>query len=68
MIISPHRQILTFLDIENTPVDHARYTYVHRGSLQYEHGSEILQTPIHLLRVTHAEAQVLQHLLGKSLF
>lgn len=54
-----HRQVLTFLEIERTPVEPIRAEYLHRGSLQYEFGSELLQTPIQLLRISNAEAQVL---------
>uniref|UniRef100_A0A8D0AQ40 Vitellogenin-2-like n=1 Tax=Sander lucioperca TaxID=283035 RepID=A0A8D0AQ40_SANLU len=34
--------------------------YVPRGSLQYEFDSELLQTPIQLLRITNAEAQIVE--------
>lgn len=52
------RQILTFLEAVKTPVEPIRAEYLNRGSLQYEFGSELLQTPIQLLRITNAEAQV----------
>lgn len=55
-----HRQILTFLEIEKAPVVPITAEYLYRGSLQYEFGSELLQTPIQLLRISNAEAQVLQ--------
>lgn len=57
-----HRQILTFIEIATAAVGHIRadVPYVPRGSLQYEFDSELLQTPIQLLRITNAEAQVLQ--------
>nr|ADZ57173.1 vitellogenin Ab [Morone saxatilis] len=54
------KQILTFLDIEKTPVVPIRADYLHRGSLQYEFGSELLQTPIQLLRISNAEAQIVE--------
>lgn len=54
-----HRQILTFVEVERTPVEPIRAEYLHRGSLQYEFGSELLQTPIQLVRISNAEAQVL---------
>lgn len=60
MLMYIHRQILTFLEIAKTPVEPIRAEYLHRGSLQYEFGSELLQTPIQLLRISNAEAQVLQ--------
>lgn len=53
-----HRQILKFLNIVKTPLEPVRADYVPRGSLQYEFGSELLQMPIQLLRITNAEAQV----------
>lgn len=55
-----HRQILTFLEIKRAPVEPISAEYLHRGSLQYEFGSELLQTPIQLLRISNAEAQVFQ--------
>lgn len=57
-----HRQVLTFLEMEKTAVEPIRAEYLHRGSLQYEFGSELLQTPIQLLRISNAEAQVLQNI------
>ncbi|XP_051231932.1 vitellogenin-2 [Dicentrarchus labrax] len=54
------KQILTFLEIEKTPVMPIRADYLHRGSLQYEFGSELLQTPIQLLRISNAEAQIVE--------
>lgn len=62
MLLYIHRQILTFLEIEKTPVEPIRADYLHRGSLQYEFGSELLQTPIQLLRISNAEAQVPQEI------
>lgn len=55
-----HRQILTFMNVEKTPIEPIRAEYIHRNSLQYEFGSEIFQTPVQLLRITNAKAQVLQ--------
>ncbi|XP_033477698.1 vitellogenin-2-like isoform X1 [Epinephelus lanceolatus] len=54
------KQVLTFLEIEKTPVEPIRAEYLHRGSLQYEFGSELLQTPIQLLRISNAEAQIVE--------
>lgn len=53
-----HRQFLTFIEMAKEAVQPIRAEYVHRGSLQYEFGSELLQTPIQLLRISNAEAQV----------
>ncbi|CAK6958104.1 vitellogenin-2-like [Scomber scombrus] len=54
------KQILTFLEVAKTPVEPIRADYLHRGSLQYEFGSELLQTPIQLLRISNAEAQIVE--------
>uniref|UniRef100_A0A3B4XY36 Vitellogenin-2-like n=1 Tax=Seriola lalandi dorsalis TaxID=1841481 RepID=A0A3B4XY36_SERLL len=54
------KQILTFLEIERAPVEPIRAEYLHRGSLQYEFGSELLQTPIQLVRISNAEAQIVE--------
>lgn len=53
-----HRQTLRFLEIMKTPLLPPRADYLPRGSLQYEFGSELLQTPIQLLKISNAEAQV----------
>uniref|UniRef100_A0A8D0ASY0 Vitellogenin-2-like n=1 Tax=Sander lucioperca TaxID=283035 RepID=A0A8D0ASY0_SANLU len=56
------KQILTFIEIATAAVEHIRadVPYVPRGSLQYEFDSELLQTPIQLLRITNAEAQIVE--------
>ncbi|XP_047442875.1 vitellogenin-2-like [Mugil cephalus] len=54
------KQILTFLEIKRAPLEPIRAEYLHRGSLQYEFGSELLQTPIQLLRISNAEAQIIE--------
>ncbi|XP_041647048.1 vitellogenin-2-like isoform X8 [Cheilinus undulatus] len=54
------KQVLTFLEIEKTPLEPIRADYLHRGSLQYEFGSELLQTPIQLLRISNTEAQIVE--------
>ena len=53
-----HRQLLTYVAISKTPVLPIAAAYIPRGSLQYEFATELLQTPIQLLRITNAEAQV----------
>ena len=58
-----HRQILTFVDIKKTPVEPIKADYLPRGSLKYEFGSELLQTPVQLLRISNAEAQACQKML-----
>lgn len=52
------RQYLAFVEVMSAAVLPARIEYVHRGSLEYEFGSELLQTPIQLLKISDAEAQV----------
>uniref|UniRef100_A0A8C3G9L2 Phosvitin n=1 Tax=Cyclopterus lumpus TaxID=8103 RepID=A0A8C3G9L2_CYCLU len=54
------RQSLTFLDIQKAPLDPVKGEYLHRGSVQYEFGSELLQTPIQLLKITNIKAQVVE--------
>nr|XP_046247526.1 vitellogenin-2-like [Scatophagus argus] len=54
------KQILTFVEVVKTPVHPISAEYLHRGSLQYEFGSELLQTPIQLLRISNAEAQIVE--------
>ncbi|XP_063747534.1 vitellogenin-2-like [Eleginops maclovinus] len=54
------KQKLTFLETAKTPLEPIRAEYLHRGSLQYEFGSELLQTPIQLLRITNVEAQIVE--------
>ncbi|XP_062252051.1 vitellogenin-2-like [Platichthys flesus] len=56
------KQILTFVDIEKIPVEPIKAAYLPRGSVQYEFGSELLQTPVQLLRISNAEAQIVETL------
>lgn len=42
-----------------TPMEPIKANYLPRGSLKYEIGTELLQTPIQLLRISNVEAQVL---------
>uniref|UniRef100_A0A7N9AXN3 Vitellogenin-2-like n=1 Tax=Mastacembelus armatus TaxID=205130 RepID=A0A7N9AXN3_9TELE len=64
------RQILTFVEIEKAAIQPISAEYIHRGSLQYQWGSETLQTPIQLLRVRNVEAQtveILNHLVTNNM-
>ncbi|XP_051550339.1 vitellogenin-like [Myxocyprinus asiaticus] len=54
------KQTLAFVEIENTPIVPIKSDYLARGSLQYEFASEILQTPIQLLRISDAPAQIVE--------
>lgn len=50
--------MLTLLEVQNAPIAPAAGEHLARGSLQYEFASEILQTPIQLLKINNAQAQV----------
>ncbi|KAG7282875.1 hypothetical protein CRUP_020713 [Coryphaenoides rupestris] len=54
------KQILSYVGISKTPVAPISASYIARGSLQYEFATELLQTPIQLLRITNAEAQIVE--------
>ncbi|XP_034002721.1 vitellogenin-2-like [Trematomus bernacchii] len=54
------KQNLTFLEATKTPVEPIRAEYLHSGSLKYEFGSELLQIPIQLLRISNVEAQIVE--------
>uniref|UniRef100_A0A3P8S3T2 Uncharacterized protein n=1 Tax=Amphiprion percula TaxID=161767 RepID=A0A3P8S3T2_AMPPE len=59
------KQTLTFLDNKNVQMETPQIEYPQRGDLQYEFGSELLQTPIQLLKISNVEAQmkeILEHL------
>ncbi|XP_067272221.1 vitellogenin-like [Pseudorasbora parva] len=63
------KQTLAFVEIEKTPIVPIKADYLARGSLQYEFATEILQTPIQLLKISDAPAQiieVLQHLVANN--
>lgn len=62
------RQNLTFLEIKETRSAPYSAEYVHRGSVQYEFGNELLQTPIQLLRISNVEAQVLYKMIAQIFF
>uniref|UniRef100_A0AAQ5YJ08 Phosvitin n=1 Tax=Amphiprion ocellaris TaxID=80972 RepID=A0AAQ5YJ08_AMPOC len=59
------KQTLTFLDNKNVQMQTPQVEYPQRGDLQYEFGSELLQTPIQLLKISNVKAQmkeILEHL------
>ncbi|KPP59788.1 vitellogenin 1-like, partial [Scleropages formosus] len=63
------RQLMTFVEAQNDPVQPIQADYLARGSLQYEFASELLQTPIQLIKVTNAQAQIeeiLNHLVKNN--
>ncbi|XP_016377397.1 vitellogenin-like [Sinocyclocheilus rhinocerous] len=68
-IIICFRQTLAFVEIEKTPVVPIKADYLARGSLQYEFATEILQTPIELMKISDAPAQIieiLKHLVANN--
>nr|UPC69856.1 vitellogenin Ao1 [Opsariichthys bidens] len=63
------KQTLAFVEIKKTPVAPIKGDYLARGSLQYEFATEILQTPIQLMKISDAQAQiseVLKHLVENN--
>ena len=46
------------MEVQNTAIAANSAQYLARGSLRYEFATEILQTPIKLLKIDNAEAQV----------
>nr|AIR92104.1 vitellogenin [Petroleuciscus esfahani] len=54
------KQTLTFVEMANTPVVPINADYLARESLQYEFSTEILQTPIQLLKISDAPAQIIE--------
>ncbi|XP_041913753.1 vitellogenin-like isoform X4 [Alosa sapidissima] len=63
------KQSLTFLEVERAPIVQASAEYVARGSLQYEFATEILQTPIQLIKITNPVTQavdILHHLVATN--
>ncbi|XP_041941641.1 vitellogenin-like isoform X2 [Alosa sapidissima] len=63
------KQSLTFLEVERAPIIQASAEYAARGSLQYEFATEILQTPIQLIKITNPVTQavdILHHLVATN--
>ncbi|KAI7791429.1 vitellogenin B1 [Triplophysa rosa] len=54
------KQTLAFVEMEKTPVVPMKADYLPRGSLQYEFATEILQTPIQLMKISDAPAQIIE--------
>lgn len=50
--------MLTLLEVQNQALAPLAGEYLSRGSLKYEFGAEVLQTPIQLLKINNAQAQV----------
>lgn len=53
-----HRQKLILVNVLKTPPESIRGDYSVRGSLQYEFDTELLQTPVQLLKTTSLVPQV----------
>ncbi|XP_063057813.1 vitellogenin-like [Engraulis encrasicolus] len=63
------KQSLRFLQFERTPIVQANVEYALRGSIKYEFATEILQTPIQLLRISNPLSQaveILHHLVANN--
>ncbi|CAL8271931.1 unnamed protein product [Arctogadus glacialis] len=54
------KQSLVFLEIQKTPIAPVNAQYLHRGSIKYEFASELLQSPIMLIKITNPQAQVVE--------
>ncbi|XP_073718319.1 vitellogenin [Misgurnus anguillicaudatus] len=54
------KQTLAFVEVEKNPVVANKGDYLHRGSLQYEFATEVLQSPIQLMRISDAPAQIIE--------
>ncbi|KAF3690857.1 Vitellogenin-1 Vitellogenin I [Channa argus] len=52
------KQSLVFLEIQRANIVPIEAEYLHRGSLKYEFSTELLQTPIQLIKIINAQAQV----------
>ncbi|KAL4604776.1 vitellogenin 1-like, partial [Arapaima gigas] len=64
------RQRMTFVENQNEPVQPAQADYLARGSLQYEFASELLQTPLQLIKITNVQTQIneiLNHLVRNNM-
>ncbi|KAL2090118.1 hypothetical protein ACEWY4_014806 [Coilia grayii] len=59
------KQTLALIEFDNTPILHSNIDYVARGSIQYEFATEILQTPIQLIKISNPLSQAVEllHLL-----
>ncbi|CAJ1060689.1 vitellogenin-1-like [Xyrichtys novacula] len=54
------KQSLVFLEIKRAPIVPIQAQYQHRGSLKYEFSTELLQTPIQLIKINNAQAQIME--------
>ncbi|KAK2835459.1 hypothetical protein Q5P01_015943 [Channa striata] len=54
------KQSLVFLESKGANIVPIEAEYLHRGSLKYEFSTELLQTPIQLIKIINAQAQVVE--------
>nr|BAE43870.1 vitellogenin [Pagrus major] len=54
------KQSLVFLEIQKAPIVPITAQYLHRGSLKYEFSTELLQTPIQLIKVNNVQTQIVE--------
>ncbi|GLD50056.1 vitellogenin-like isoform X1 [Lates japonicus] len=54
------KQSLVFLEIQKAPIVPIEAQYLHCGSLKYEFSTELLQTPIQLIKINNAQAQIVE--------
>ncbi|KAM9848968.1 vitellogenin-1-like [Aulostomus maculatus] len=63
------KQTLVFLEIQSAPIVAVQAEYITRGSLKYEFSTELLQTPIQLVKINNVQAQIveiLNHLIANN--
>ncbi|KAM8746385.1 vitellogenin-1-like [Acanthopagrus schlegelii] len=56
------KQSLVFLEIQKAPIVPIQVQYFHRGSLKYEFSTELLQTPIQLIKINNVQTQIVETL------
>uniref|UniRef100_A0A3Q1JK95 Vitellogenin domain-containing protein n=1 Tax=Anabas testudineus TaxID=64144 RepID=A0A3Q1JK95_ANATE len=56
------KQSLVFLETQVTNIVPSEAEYLQRGSLKYEFSTELLQTPIQLIKINNAQAQIVETL------
>ncbi|XP_072245544.1 vitellogenin-1-like [Leuresthes tenuis] len=52
------KQSLVFLEIQKVPIPSAQVEYRQRGSLKYEFSTELLQSPLQLIKISNPKAQI----------
>ncbi|XP_035508778.1 vitellogenin-like [Morone saxatilis] len=54
------KQSLVFFEIQRATIVPIEAQYLHRGSLKYEFSTELLQTPIQLIKINNVQAQIVE--------